>query len=157
MIRRLRSRGLPLGWGLMDQILSSASNFALVVMIGRTLGPAPLGRVASGFAAYVIVLLLVRALVSDPFIVGTRDEDRPGLAQRAAMATIGVALLIAGTFAGVGLAVRGTIGTGLLLFAPWLVPLLLQDVWRYALFGMHRGKSAAVNDLVWLAVFGVAG
>src|SRR5207244_3105721 len=52
----------------------------------------------------------------------------------------------------VGLAVGGDIGRGLLLFAPWLVPALLQELWKAILFQEGRGAAAAASDCVRFAV-----
>jgi O-antigen/teichoic acid export membrane protein len=49
-----------------------------------------------------------------------------------------------------GLVAGGNIGHGLLLFTPWLIPLLVQDYWRVILFRENRGRAAAINDASWL-------
>jgi O-antigen/teichoic acid export membrane protein len=49
-----------------------------------------------------------------------------------------------------GLALGGRLGRGLLVFAPWLIPALLQDFWRAILFRDRRGGGAALNDAVYV-------
>ena len=52
----------------------------------------------------------------------------------------------------VGLAIGSTVGIALAAMAITLPALLVQDTWRFALFAHDRGRSAFVNDLVWLLV-----
>jgi O-antigen/teichoic acid export membrane protein len=52
--------------------------------------------------------------------------------------------------ASVGFLVGGRVGRGLALFAPWVIPALLQDLWRMLLFRDGRGFAAASNDGAWL-------
>lgn len=148
---RETARGL--GWGLVDQCLSSATNFALFLLAGRALGPSGLGVVLIGFSAYLVALGLQRALVSDPLVsltsaVGMQDRAAP---TRSSLTGV---LMLASTAsvltAGAGLVVPGDIGRGLLLFAPWLVPALVQDFWRTMLFRDNRASAATLNDALWL-------
>jgi O-antigen/teichoic acid export membrane protein len=151
----LRQRGLV--WGIADQSISSATNLALAILAGRWLGPADLGLVAVGFAAYVIALVLLRATVTEPAVVTSADPEHRSTSTRAGLTlTLGAGIAIALVLAGIGLSMRGTVAGGLLLFAPWIVPALLQDFWRFTLFGRARRSHAAANDLVWLVVMAAA-
>jgi O-antigen/teichoic acid export membrane protein len=150
-----RVRGVA--WAFVDQSFSSLTNFALVLITGRLLGPANLGVVAIGFAAYLLALILYRAIVTTPLVV------LPGSARQAEAVTrrgLGVTLLLsAGTasaFVGLGIAIPGDIGKGLLLFSPWIAPSLIQDAWRTILFRDARGSAAALNDAAWLLTMAVA-
>ena len=55
-----------------------------------------------------------------------------------------------------GLVVSGFGRTVLLLIAPWLVVLLLQDFWRNLLFREGRAAAAAANDGIWFACMAAA-
>jgi O-antigen/teichoic acid export membrane protein len=139
-------------WGLLDQLVSSATNFGLSLVAGRLLGVSGLGVIAIGFSAYLIVLGFHRALVSEPLIVAsiTNPEVRRRATRSSISATAGLGLASASIVALVGLWIGGPIGRGLLIFAPWLFPALLQDLWRMLLFRDDRGGAATANDAVWL-------
>jgi O-antigen/teichoic acid export membrane protein len=162
-VRRLReSRGnlrAGFAWGFVDQALSSATNFGLSLLAGRLLGPSGLGTVFLGFSVYLIVLMLQRSLLTEVLLVITSAWERErrvrtgGLALTLSLLT-GLGSMT--TVAALGLVVRGTMGTGLLLIAPWLPVLLLQDFWRNLLFRERRATAAAANDGVWLIVMAAA-
>jgi O-antigen/teichoic acid export membrane protein len=142
-----------LAWGLIDQGLSSFTNLALTVVVGRELGAEALGLVSIGFAAYVVTLVLYRGLVPEALIISTggaeasdQDPIRSGITL-----TLVVGVLIGASMAALG-AVGGHAFSGLLLFAPWIVPSLLQPFWRYLLFARGRRRGAALNDGIWLVV-----
>jgi O-antigen/teichoic acid export membrane protein len=140
-------------WGFVDQSFSSLTNFGLTVLAGRLLGPDGLGVIAIGFAGYLLALTLHRALVSEPLVVrSSRLEEREQRAatRSALTVTLAGASVGAGLLALLGLALPGTLGRGLVLFSPWIVPALLQDFWRVVLFRDGRGGGAALNDGVWL-------
>jgi O-antigen/teichoic acid export membrane protein len=149
-------RGLKrvFAWGLLDQLLRSATNFGLSLFAGRLLGVSGLGVIAIGFSMYLIVLSFHRALVSEPLIIVSSVQEpdvRGGKTRSSITATVGLGLA-AGSFVAVaGLWIGGDIGRGLVIFAPWIAPALLQDLWRMLLFRDDRGRAAAANDGVWLA------
>lgn len=139
--------------GFVDQGLTSTVNFALTLVSGRLLGPAGLGRIFLGFASYLIVLGLLRALVSDPYLTLPDNKVASERLQVQKLA-LGAALLFAlGAgflfFLG-GALVGGDIGRGLLLFAPWIVPSLMHDYFRSILFLDGKGSSAALISGLWL-------
>lgn len=152
-------RGWPVLWGFAGQSFSSATNLALSVLAGRALGPSGLGRILIGFAVYLIVLGLHRALLVEPLVAATSARpqvDRRLSTSRAltVSASLGVCSMV--IVAGAGLALGGTTGSGLLLVAPWLVPCLLQDLCRWILFRDERPVAAAMNDATWLFVMAMA-
>jgi O-antigen/teichoic acid export membrane protein len=139
-------------WGLIDQTLSSTTNFGLVLLAGRWLGPARLGIIAVGFAAFILCLVLYRALITSPLVVVSGRLVSHSLTTATQM---GVAVgVLAAAFASIslvliGFLVPGDIGRGLLLFGPWVGPALVQDLWRLILFRDSRGRSAVLNDALW--------
>lgn len=143
-------------WGLVAQASSSASSVVLTVVAGRLLGPSGLGVVVAGFAAYLLVLNVHRALVVTPLVAtssASPSEIRERETRAALVATLTVAATAASLFAAGGLALGGALGRGMLVFAPWLVPALVQDLTRSALFRDGRGRLAAGSDLAWLVIF----
>lgn len=141
-------------WGLADQSLSSATNLALAVIAGRRLGPEDLGVVSIGFSSYVIALVFLRALVSDPSIVSAsgRPADRKTSVRSSITVTMAAGAGVALSLCVFGLILEGVVSDGLLLFAPWILPALLQDYWRFALFNSGRRASAVLNDGLWLVI-----
>jgi O-antigen/teichoic acid export membrane protein len=142
-------------WGFFDQSFSSATNFALFLFAGRFLGPNGLGTVAVGVAVYLLLIGVQRAIISEPLVVGSSTlapEERDAASRAALTAVLALSAPSAVLIGSVGLAVRGHLGHGLLLIAPWIVPLLVQDLWRGILFRDRRGSSAALNDGLWALV-----
>jgi O-antigen/teichoic acid export membrane protein len=142
-------------WGFVAQAFSSATNFGLAVIAGRLLGPGGLGVVVVGFAGYQLVAGLQRALVIQPTVAHAAplpDVERRWLAAcsltfvaySGAAATFVVAL--------VGVGVGGSIGRGLLIFAPWIIVALLQELWKTILFQESRGAAGAMSDCARFSV-----
>jgi O-antigen/teichoic acid export membrane protein len=142
-------------WGLVDQGCSSATNFGLTVVAARLLGPGGLGAVFVGFTAYLVALGLQAALIRDPLVVASAalaPEERQRATRAATTATLALATGIAIVMAMTGLVLPPGLGRGLVLFAPWIVPALLHDLFRTALFRDQRGAHGARNAVAWLAV-----
>jgi O-antigen/teichoic acid export membrane protein len=139
-------------WGTLDQVLSSGTNLVLSVAAGRVLGPSGLGVVFIGFSAYLVALGFERALVLNPLVVSDPGGEPASVATSRActLVIVGAAIAALG-LAVIGWAVPGDIGDGLLIMAPWIVPALVQDLWRSVLFRDRRGSAAAVNDGIWAA------
>jgi O-antigen/teichoic acid export membrane protein len=151
------SRLLPshrgFAWGFVDQSLSSVTNFGLSLLAGRLLGPKSLGVIAIGFAGYVLAVTLLRALVSEPLVIHSSrlsQRDRTEATRKALTVGLAGATAAAACLALFGLALPGSLGHGLILFSPLIVPALLQDFWRAVLFRDGRGAAAALNDGTWL-------
>jgi len=152
--QRSRILSLPSGlsWGLVDQVLSSATNFGLALLAGRSLGPGGLGAISVAFSVYLLVLGFQRGLVTDPIVVASANMRTHGRKEAAASALAIVLIgapLAALAMAGMASIIGGAIGRAFALFAVWLVPALVQDFWRAILFRDQRGQAAAANDGVW--------
>jgi O-antigen/teichoic acid export membrane protein len=150
--RQLRISGTRAGflWAFLGQAFSSATNFALAVIAGRLIGPQGLGTVVIGFTTYQLIAGLQRAVVTQPLIAQS-SALLPG--KRAELASSGVGVVAATGLAASavlvvgGFGVRGRFGTGLLVFAPWLLFALLQEFWKAILFQENRGAVGAVSDM----------
>jgi O-antigen/teichoic acid export membrane protein len=146
-------------WGFIDQGLSSLTNFTLTLVAGRLLGPAGLGTIVVGFSVYLLALGLQRRLLTEPMLSSTAAASSDGWSDtcgRAFTLCLAAAVTVAVAIALAGLMIPGFIGRGLFLIAPWLVPALLQDLWRNILFAERRSVSAAMNDGVWVLAMGAA-
>ena len=139
-------------WGFLSQGASSATNFGVTLLGGRIAGAAGLGAIFLGFLVYLLGLGTQRALLCDPLVA--RSTTLPP-AERARIARCGMTMSLA--LGGLATAVAAllsrvdpsSIGHGVGLFAPWLLPALLQDYWRAVLFRDGRGRAAAANDSLW--------
>ena len=138
-------------WVVVDQGISSFSNFATAILVARAVSDRLFGAFSVAFLVYTFVISVGRGLVSQPLSirasVKTEQHDDVAAATGAALvcgAVAGVVVLPAGVVIG-GPAGQALMVTGLLLPA-----LVLQDTWRYALFTLGHPERAAGNDLVWL-------
>lgn len=139
------------GWGLLDQSASSATNFLLFVAAGRLLGPDSLGIVALAFASYLVVLGFARSLAIDPLVVRLASDRDPRLIRSTAAWIIVFGASTSVSCMVLGAAIPGSIGRGLFAIGPWIIPVLVQDLWRATLFCTKRESAATLNDFVWLA------
>jgi O-antigen/teichoic acid export membrane protein len=139
-------------WGLSDQALSSLTNFALGVVIARTVGVEEFGAFSLAFALYLLVVSVCRAYPMEPLAIrysaAPDEEFRP-----AAASAVGSVLVL--SIAGalllllLSLVVGGAAREAILALAITFPGLLVQDAWRSTFFAWRRGHSAFVNDLVW--------
>ena len=144
-----------LGWGIADQALSSLTNFALALVVARSVSPRELGAFALVFATYTLGLGATRSLVTDALLIrasGGEVEDWRASSAAATWLCLTGACAAAAAVVPVALVLGGTVGSGLLALAATLPGLLLQDAWRYVFFSGGHGSRAFVNDLAWAAV-----
>jgi O-antigen/teichoic acid export membrane protein len=147
--------GRRLSLGLVDQSVSSLTNFVAAVLVARAMPPAEFGAFSVAFAAYLVPLGVSRALGSEVLVVRFAAQSPDGR-RRGVQASVGSALLVG--LAGSACSLAGAASTSgslqrtLLALAVTLPGLLVQDAWRYAFFLEGRGGKAAANDLVWALV-----
>src|SRR5215211_3072938 len=87
-----RSAATRLGWGVADQAVSSITNFALGIVMARTLGAADFGAFGLVWVTYGVILNLSRGLATDPLTVrysGPLDDRwRSATGRAASTATV---------------------------------------------------------------------
>jgi hypothetical protein len=142
-------------WGLADQALSSATNFALLVIVARSVSPSELGGFALFLAGYTALTFVVESLVSEPIVVRysavAREQWRRGVSSATGCTcAASVAISIGLALAAVG--VQGPIRWLLLIGAACAPGLLLQDTMRFAFFAAGTPKQAFWNDALWAAL-----
>jgi O-antigen/teichoic acid export membrane protein len=145
-------------WAIVDQMLSSASNFALAVIVARRVSTTEYGVFAIGFTIYVLALGVSRAVSTDPLMV--RFSDRPAIDQREEARTAAGTAIIFGVALGALLVAAAFVAgsplrSSLLTFGLGLPFLLWQDSYRYQFVSSRRPQLAALNDLIWLLVLSV--
>jgi O-antigen/teichoic acid export membrane protein len=141
-----------LAWTVADQILSSGTNFALGILIARTVSARSFGVFTLTFAVYQISCGIARALVSEPLVVRFTRDDL--LTAKGPLKSATGASLLIGTITGAGivlvsLLLNGGSRNAFLVLGIGMPGLLLQDCWRFAFFAAGRPVYATVNDGVW--------
>jgi O-antigen/teichoic acid export membrane protein len=141
-----------LGWGVADQAVSSASNFALGIFVARSVGADDFGAFSLAFLTYTVVLNASRGAATDPLLVrfsGTDDDRWRQAARDAAGTAVLVGVLVGAVCVVIGLSLPGPAGDAFLALGLGLPGLALQDALRFAFFAHGRGASALLNDVVW--------
>jgi O-antigen/teichoic acid export membrane protein len=147
------------GFGLLAQTFSAATNFGLVVIAGHVLGASGLGTLLIGFAAYMLLLGFLRALVTEPLVAsssGREPAEKASSARAALTLALVTSVAAAGLLTAIGIALPTRIGRSMLLFAPWLAPALIQDLGRSIVFRDRAGRSAVFSDATWLLTMAAA-
>jgi O-antigen/teichoic acid export membrane protein len=141
-------------WGFASQGASSVTNLGLSLLAGRLLGASGLGAIFVGFSYYLLAMGFQRSLIVDPLLAatGALDEDaRRGTTRNALTTALLLAVVATVLLLVAAVTISGSVGHGMLLFVPWLLPALLQDFWRSVLFRDRRGAAGALNDTLWFA------
>ena len=149
------------GWGLGDQVLSSATNFMLGVFVARVVTPRDFGAFSVVYAVFTLSLGIIRAVICEPLVIRyssvSEDRWRDGVRVSAGAAVAVGSIVGLGSVAG-ALLFGGPLGVTLAIVGASLPALLLQDIWRYSFFARDRGGAAFLNDLTWgVAMFATMG
>ena len=141
-----------LGWGVVDQGISSLSNFAIGLFVARTLGASNFGAFTLAFITYTVVINAARGLATDPLLV--RYSGKGIRSWRNATAAASGTALVVGVATGflcilAGLLLPDPVGPVFVALGVGLPGLALQDSWRFAFFARGRGSAAFINDLFW--------
>jgi O-antigen/teichoic acid export membrane protein len=145
----LRHRAL---WSLIDQGLSSGTNFLMLFLVIRSSSTSAVGAFSLAYTTFFLVLAVIRGFAMEPLIVryasATKDVWRA-----ATSSAVGTALAVSvavglGTLVG-GLISGGQVGSAFAALAVVLPGLIVQDSWRLAFFCAGRPRSACLNDLVF--------
>jgi O-antigen/teichoic acid export membrane protein len=139
-------------WGLADQVLSSLTNFAVGVVVARSLGAEVFGAFTLAFSTYLVALNVSRALATEPLAI--RYSVAPVANWRRAVGSATGTAAMVGAAGGVGCLLVAWLLAGptrgaFLALGLTLPGLLLQDGWRFVFFSRRRGLSAFLNDLFW--------
>jgi len=147
-------------WGFADQVLSSATNFALTVVAAQMLTSRDFGVFAIVIAIYVLSNGTIRGLASEPLVVLFSDTS-PSVQCRAAAVAVtrgaaGASVLTLAIVAVAELTHGLPRPTTFVLLALLLPGLVVQDTARFALMTLGRPRIAFESDVVWAVLQGVA-
>jgi O-antigen/teichoic acid export membrane protein len=146
---------LRFGAAIADQVVSSASNFLVGVVIGRLAGVDQLGTYAIAFFLWLILIGLNRSVLTEPLVIFTDDLESPDRLKAASRSQLLLALYLAGCTAlisALAYALGSDVWRTLLVLAVALPALFAQDFWRAVGFGVHRPVLALGNDIVFIVV-----
>ena len=147
---------------LLDQGFSSLSNFAVGVAVARGAGAAGLGGFTFAYAGWLVLSAMHRSLITDPMAIeGDIRNSKTNVGVKkgfAAEMLLGVSAAICFVLIGGSLLVIGqhTYGYAMLVLAPWLPFLVVQDYWRWVGFMSRRPGKALANDTVFNVVQALA-
>ncbi len=149
----LRSGGAQRArWGLLDQVLSSLTNFGLTAVVAHQVAPDEFGSFSLALAVYILSLWVARSVVGEPFVVRL-TEAPAATAAAAARQALGAALVV-GIVWGAGMVAAGGFlgenGRPMQAMGLFLPGLLVQDGYRYVLMAAGRVRSATASDGIWL-------
>jgi O-antigen/teichoic acid export membrane protein len=154
-LRLIRQACQRLSWGVVDQAVSSLSNFAVNIYIARTLGAVQYGAFALAYVTYGFALNASRGLATDPLLVRFSGTDIPTW-RRAITRCTGTAVTTGLTTGAIIIVVAallsGTARLAFLALGLTMPGLALQDSWRYSFFALGRGSQALLNDTLWLVI-----
>ena len=141
----IRSRTV---WTLIDQAISSLTNFGISFAALRGLNAGEYGSFVVAYTTYSLSVMLVRGLISEPLMIRVHDRQaEPSPHGPVLAASIGVGL-------GSMLAVGGLFAPPVVRFPLWALAigmpgLLLQDTWRFTFFASGMPARSVVNDSLW--------
>ncbi len=150
--------GRRAGVTLIDQGFASVSNFAVGVAVARDAGALGLGGFTFAYAGWLVLSAMHRSLITDPMAIegdirnsGTTLGIRRGFAAEVLLG-LGAAICFVVIGAVLLLARQHTFGYAMVVLAPWLPFLVVQDYWRWVWFMSRRPGRALVNDAVFNSV-----
>jgi O-antigen/teichoic acid export membrane protein len=153
-IIRLAGELRSFSWVGLDQVFSALSNVVVAIAVSRAAGAGGLGRYSVAFACYLVVLVFQRQLVNEPLIslrwhprARNRGHDAPALGASLLYLLAASLVMLA-----VGVVTRRM---ELIVLAPLLPGVCIQDFDRYVAFRRRRHRLAAGLDALWF-VFSAA-
>ena len=138
----------------LDQGVSSGANFLLVVLVTRKTGFDGLGAFGFVLVVWMAALGIHRAIVAEPIVIAThsgRPDARVLECGFSAEVYLGLGfglVMAAGSVVAMAMG-KQLIARTLVVLALVLVPLLVQDLWRFMAFFEGRPDRALANDLVF--------
>ncbi|MDQ3663604.1 MAG: hypothetical protein M3353_02960, partial [Actinomycetota bacterium] len=138
---------------VVDQIVSSASNFLVLALVARATGPESYALFAGALAVYLFALGVQRALVVEPMVLMAGRDPFWAVAQsrrasRRVASGAAVVLAVAASVATVlGASPQLNLTVGVLVVT---VPALLaQDLARWRFLALRRANEALRNDVIF--------
>lgn len=158
---RTRARASKAAWTLADQVLSSGTNFALTLLVARSVSASEFGAFAVVMSVYLICVGLGRSSVSEPNVLSLGRAG--GLTQESMAAGLGAMIVLASVAGLIAVGAAAIISARdlsimLIVLAVGLPGLLAQDYRRIVFFALGKPHRACMSDLLWavLQLTGIA-
>jgi O-antigen/teichoic acid export membrane protein len=138
-------------FGLSDQALSSAQNFALLIIVARDSSPQSFGAFSVAIAAATLVVGMGQAVFGEASLIllGSGVTDARRLSGAVVLLTGVLGLGSSIIFLAISTAFEGGLLSFFLLLSLTIVPLLLHDVTRFLLIGRGNAAGALLADAAW--------
>lgn len=140
---------------LLDQGVSSASNFLFLLVIARSASTSALGAFVLAFSFFTFALTVSRSCLGIP--LSTDLNKLSGDGEREFVGRTMAVALVFGAMIGVGILVfvaafpmEDSLGKAMLTIAAFSPLLVAQDIGRYVNIGNGMPGRALVSDLIWL-------
>lgn len=137
--------------GIIDQGVSSGTNFLTVLIPGLLFGPEDAGTLVLALSLGYIALGVQRAMVGDPLLAyasAFEEDERRTLVRDATTTALGLGVL-AGLIGVIAWSTGSALTADMIWLAPWLPAVLVQDAGRYAFLAARRPDRALILDVVW--------
>ncbi|WP_432563182.1 MATE family efflux transporter [Kineococcus sp. SYSU DK003] len=155
LLAKVRSAGMTRGvWNIGDQLISSANNFLVQIVIAKSVSEDDFGTFAIVFSIFSVATGFFRALSTSPIGMRFAAADDREFGRVTAGSTgltlvgsllLGLVLVLAGL-----LVPFPTVLAHSLIALGLIVPgLLMQDAWRQVLFARLRPAAACLLDATW--------
>jgi O-antigen/teichoic acid export membrane protein len=147
-----------LSLGVVDQLLSSGSNFVALLLGARYLSVTGFGDFSLAMLSFTLTLGIARALCSEAMLVrpGSGPDEHRRRNREATGAVVWVGLVAGAVFASTAIASSGSLARCFAVLAVLIPGLLVQDTLRYAAFARGAPRAALESDLMWFVVQMVA-
>jgi O-antigen/teichoic acid export membrane protein len=150
------------GWTLADQIVSSGTNFLLLILLARHMPAADFGAFALLYGYYVVCVQITQTSFAEPALVRfPRDVDSARRALRGSSgATAVFGVLCACALLPLSGPILGGVSAPVLILAMFLPALLVQSTLRMGFVAAGQPRKAMASDAAWglfqcIAIFGV--
>ena len=141
-------------WGVADKSLSSLTNFALTIVVARSVTLPEFGAFTLAFATYGIALGASAAIVSGPLSIRFSDCDVTEWRRGCRLGTgaaLAVSILIGVACIAVGAMLSQPLQGTLIVLGLAMPLLIIQDCWRLAFFAAGEPFNSFLLDLIWAA------
>jgi len=150
----MRSNLRQAHWGIIDQAISTGSNFVLLFLIARSVSAAEFGAFASGYALYMLAVGLQRASGNSVLTImnALNPAELQNNARDNSAYAVGHGVMFSGICLTVALLTHQSARSALVVLALAFPLLMLQDSIRGLFFAQRRPHLAAMNDAIWAVV-----
>jgi O-antigen/teichoic acid export membrane protein len=140
--------------GVSDQVLSSGSNFLLLLLIAQSATVSEFGWFAVLFGVVAVALGLTRTALGVPISmeIGRRRSDPSRLISQSSTLALAIGTLAGLVMGSIGLALQDGPATWAFLIALGMPLLALHDLLRFVTVAKNRAGVAVASDGVWFAV-----